>query len=62
MHAPRRSPPQFLTMDVMRPPELFAPPAPSTDDPRRWLRVVLQVLLVLANVMAAAILLDVALR
>jgi hypothetical protein len=46
----------------MRPSEVLGRPAPATDDPRRWLRVVLQALLALANVAAAATLLAVALR
>jgi hypothetical protein len=62
MHATRPTSPAALAMDLMRPSEILAPPAPATDDPRRWLRVVLRALLVLANVAAAAILLGVALR
>ncbi|AHG93344.1 hypothetical protein J421_5809 (plasmid) [Gemmatirosa kalamazoonensis] len=49
-------------MEVMRPSEILGPPAPSAEDPRRWLRVLLRALLVLANVVGAAILLGVALR
>ena len=44
------------------PSEILSPPAPSTDDPRRWLRAVLRALVVLANVAGAAILLRVAIR
>jgi hypothetical protein len=45
-----------------RPSEVLGRPAPARDDARRWLRVALQALLVLANVAAAATLLAVALR
>jgi hypothetical protein len=62
MHASHRPQAQALAIDVMRPSEVLGRPAPATDDPRRWLRVVLQALLALANVAAAATLLAVALR
>jgi len=63
MYATHRTPPRAIAMDVMRPSEILGPPAPSADDPRRWLRVLLlRALLVLANVVGAAILLGVALR
>ena len=54
MHATHRTP-RVLAMDVMRPSEILGPPAPSADDPRRWLRGVFRLLLALANVAAAAL-------
>jgi hypothetical protein len=62
VRARRRTPPRLLAPDVMRPSGLRGPPAPSAADRRRWLRVVLQALVVLANLVAAAVLLGVALR
>ena len=62
MHASRRPQAQALAIDLTRPSEVLARPAPAADDPRRWLRVMRQALLVLANVAAAATLLAVALR
>jgi len=62
MHATHRTPPRVVALDVMRPSEFLGPPAPSADDPRRWLRVVFRTLLVLANVAAATVLLGVAVR
>jgi len=60
MHGTEHPQPRFVAMDVMRPSEILGPPPRSTDDPRRWLRMVLRALLVLANVAGAAILLGVA--
>jgi hypothetical protein len=65
MHATHGTRPRFLAadgMDVMRPSQLLGAPAPSADDPRRWLRAVFQVLVVLVNVAGVAVLLGVALR
>ena len=51
MHATHRTP-RVLAMDVMRPSEILGPPAPSADDPRRWLRTGFRLLLLLAKAAA----------
>ena len=44
----------------MRPSQRLGPRAPATDDPRRWLRVLLvRTLVVLANAVTGAVLLHV---
>jgi hypothetical protein len=45
-----------IAMDVMRPSAILGPPAPGTDDPRRWLRMVWHALGALACAATAVIL------